>query len=70
MMERVNRPPAMHMPSSPVTKGSLFSLQIWPTCEAPAAMVLSVGEYSASTLPTADSTTDWISLELETVKSV
>ena len=26
-MERVNRPPALHMPSSPVTKGSLFSLQ-------------------------------------------
>ena len=32
------------MPSSPVTKGSLFSLQIWPTWAAPAAMVLSVGD--------------------------
>ena len=42
-MESVKRPPALHMPSSPVTKGILFSLQIWPTCAAPAAMVLSVG---------------------------
>ena len=40
------------------------------TVVMPAAMVLSVGAYTASTLPTMDCTTVWISLELETVKSL